>query len=409
MRILQVCPYDWHAPGGVQTHVRRLTLALQARGHDVLTLAPGYRRADEPWVRVIGRPWPVNFNGSRAPICPRLSAASVVRRVMTDYAPDVVHAHEPISPSLGMFAALSSPVPVVATFHAQCETRLGRLCYSVATRPFNRHLTEGIAVSRAALRTLRPGVLVPIQIIPNGVDEEFLMLTPRPVARPPRRLLFAHRLEPRKGLRVALDALPRLVARYPDLVLDVVGDGAESRRLRALPDELAHHVRVHGTLARERLVAAFGNADVFLAPALGAESFGMALLEAMAAGLPVVASAIPGYAEVVRHGLDGVLVPPDDAGALASALDGVLRDPVAARVMGESGRQRAATFTWGRIAEDVEKVLDRARSRTHPRQGHTRESMSAPARGFGCRPQSRRDVPDSSPSRRSPAPFRHRC
>jgi phosphatidylinositol alpha-mannosyltransferase len=358
MRVLQVCPYDWDAPGGVQTHVRQLSEELRRRGHDVLVVAPGRQPGSESWVQIVGRPIGISFNGTIAPICLLPSAAWRIGRLLREFRPTIVHAHEPLAPSLGLYAGLLSTSPVVATFHAHCDVRIGRFLYGSVTWPLNWRIDAGIAVSRAATSCLGRGVRVPFQIVPNGVEGRFFEAgaSRRPGAT--RRILFAHRLEPRKGFGVAVAAFAQLAEGFPDVELLVIGSGRERRLVDLLPSAVRRRVRLLDTVSRSALAAEFASADVFIAPAVHGESFGVVLLEAMAAGLPVVASDLRGYREVLRDGHEALLVPPGDPGALAAAVDRVLQSADLARRLGSAGRARAMSFSWTRIAEMVEQVYN---------------------------------------------------
>jgi len=358
MRILQVCPYDWDAPGGVQTHVRQLSEALTRRGHDLLVVAPGRRGAAESWVRIVGRPIRVPFNGTVAPICPLLSAAWRIGRILREFRPTIVHAHEPLAPSLGLYAGLLAASPVVATFHAHCDVRIGRLLYGSATWPLNWRVDAGIAVSPAATSCLGRGVRVPFHIVPNGVEHRFFDLDAGEARGAARRMLFAHRLEPRKGFGVTVAAFGQLAEVFPEIELVVIGEGHDQRLIDSLPPAARARVCLLGTLPRQALVAEFAAADVFVASAIHGESFGLVLLEAMAAGLPVVASDLDAYREVVRDGCEALLVPPGDSGALATAVAQILRSADLAGRLGSAGRARAMHFSWPRIAEAVERIYD---------------------------------------------------
>jgi phosphatidyl-myo-inositol alpha-mannosyltransferase len=358
MRIVQVCPYAWDAPGGVQVHVRQLSEHLRGRGHDVLILAPGLRPMEEDGVRIVGRAFRIPYQGTVAPICFTPGSIARVGRELRAFQPDVVHAHEPLSPSTGMFATLRSSAPVVGTFHAFTErSRLVELA-SPLLRIVWRRLAARVAVSKAAASFMdaKFGGGDSTRIVPNGVDVE-LFAHADPAQLPAgRRVLWVGRLDRQKGFPVAVRAFADLAAKFPDVHLVVVGDGAKRGAVAELSPDVRERVVMLGAVQHERLPAYHAACDVFVAPALGQESFGIVLVEAMAAGLPVVASRIPGFDEVVRDGTDGILVPPNDPRALADAAERVLTDPALAGRLAEAGRARAAEFSWDRVADRLETV-----------------------------------------------------
>jgi phosphatidylinositol alpha-mannosyltransferase len=361
VKIALACPYAWDAPGGVQVHVRQLASHLLERGHGVVVLAPGRIPGAEGWVRIVGRPVPVRYNGSVAPICPSFGSARLVRWSLEQFRPDVVHVHEPFAPSTGMFATLRSNAPVVATFHAYAEHSKLLAVAAPALRLVWRKLDARVAVSRAAAAFASRRFGGDFRIVPNGADVQ-LFASARPASLPPgRTLLFVNRLDRRKGFSVAVRAFGILAARYPDVQFVVVGDGEERKRVFDLDTQVRSRVRLLGTVSHTELAGYYAAADAFLAPATGGESFGIVLVEAMAAGLPVVGSAIPGYDEVVRDGVDGLLVPPSDPQALASAAERVLTDEELARRLGEAGRERARDYTWDRVSRQLEEVYDEVR------------------------------------------------
>jgi phosphatidylinositol alpha-mannosyltransferase len=360
LRILLACPYAWDAPGGVQVHVRQLASHLRGRGHEVLVLAPGRTLAVEPWVRVVGRPVPVRYNGSVAPICPSPASARAVKRAMDRFRPDVVHVHEPFTPSTSMFAALRSNAPVVATFHAYADRSALRSLASPVLRLVWRKLDVRIAVSKAAASFAAGRFGGDVRIVPNGVDVE-LFREAEPAALPPgRSILFVNRLDRRKGFSIAVAAFGILAERHDDLHLVVAGDGEERNAVFDLDPYARARVVMLGNVPHEKLPPYHAAADVFVAPARGRESFGIVLVEAMAAGLSVVASAIPGYDEVVRDGVDGLLVRPSDPAALAGGVNRVLGDPELAGRLGEAGRARAGEFAWDRVAGELESIYSEA-------------------------------------------------
>lgn len=361
MRIALACPYAWDAPGGVQVHVAQLASRLRAGGHQVLVLAPGDRAASERWVEIVGRPVRVPYGGTVAPLCFSRASWQRVRELLRVFEPDVLHAHEPLTPSTSMQAVLSSSSPVVATFHAHLDR--SRLMERAAPllRMIWRRIDVGIAVSEAAASFLARAMPGPVEIVPNGVEVElFAEPTPTAVGLPPgRRVLWVNRLDPQKGFPVMVRAFARLAERFDDVVLVVAGDGKDRRAVEELPPDVRRRVVLLGRVPHGDLPAYQAGADVFVSPAVGQESFGIVLVEAMAAGVPVVATDIPGYREVVRAGVDGLLVPPDDDGALADAVAEILEDEGLAVRLSDAGRERAAGYAWQVVLPQIEAVYRR--------------------------------------------------
>jgi phosphatidylinositol alpha-mannosyltransferase len=360
VRVALACPYAWDDPGGVQVHIRELAGRLMGEGHDVLVLAPARRALPEPWVKVVGRPVNLRYNASSAPIDPRPWSYLAVRDALRAFSPDVLHAHEPESPSTSMWATLVSRAPVVATFHSGAE---GSRLFSVAA-PLIRHVTKRIsvriAVSRAAVRFVAPRIGGSFQIVPNGVDVgRFASAQPAELGTG-RKLLFVGRLDERKGFATAVGAFAILASERPDLRLIVIGDGPERSEIDTLPPDVRARVSMLGAVANTDLPPYHAACDLYLGTSIGGESFGIVLVEAMAAGLPVVASDIPGYDEVVREGVDGLLVPPRDPVALAAAAGSVLDDPELAANLTDSGRTRARTFDWATVAARVMGCYEQA-------------------------------------------------
>ena len=357
MRIALACPYAWDSPGGVQVHVRQLALKLQGRGHAVVVLTPAAGRPEESFVRKVGRPFRIPYNRSVAPIAPTGGAFGRVRRALRRFQPDLVHVHEPLVPGPAMFAALASEAPVVATFHAYADrARLLDLAAPALRRVWDR-LDARVAVSEAAAEFVaqRFGDDV-LRIIPNGADVE-LFAKAEPARLPEgRRILFVNRLDRRKGFPVMVQAFRRVAASRSDALLVVAGDGTDRSAIRDLPVEHRARVVMLGNVPHEKLPSFHAASSVFCAPATGRESFGIVLIEAMAAGLPVVASDIAGYREVVRDGADAILVRPGDPEDLARAIELVLDDGKAAKRLAAAGRERAQRFSWDVVGEEVEEL-----------------------------------------------------
>ena len=360
-----VCPYDLDAPGGVQAHVVQLAAALEGLGDEVTVIAPGSGAADGDGVRAlrVGGSRPVRFNASVAPIAVHPAAARRTRRALAQVRPEVVHVHEPMVPWVSLSAALNRTAPVVGTFHAWSDR--DRL-YSLA-RPVGRLLRARLA---ARLAVSEPAAAYHARalgweqggfaIVPNGVEvARFAHAEPFAdvVADDAQRLLFVGRLEPRKGLEQLIRAFTRLKTDRPDLQLHVVGEGGQLERCRALlPDRLRADVRFHGRVPGEDIPRWFASCDLYVSPALGGESFGIVLLEAMAAGRPFVASAIPGYNSVATDGTQGCLVPPGDVPALADAIGALLDNPSLGAAMAREGRETAQAYDWSRVAARVREV-----------------------------------------------------
>lgn len=354
MRIALVCPYAWDDPGGVQTHVRELGERLLARGHAVVGLAPVRTRVEQPWVLAIRRPVDLTYNRSNVPLDPRPWSARQVGRRLRAFGPDVVHLHEPFAPSTTLWALLTSRAPLVGTFHSGAQP--ARL-YDVAgplLRRLARRLAVRIAVSEAAADVARRRLGGRFEVVPNGVDvARFAGAAPADLG-PGTKLLFVGRLDERKGFAIAADAFGRLAADRPGLRLVVAGDGPERSAAEPLPAAVRERITFLGPVANEDLPPIHAACDLFVAPNVGGESFGIVLVEAMAAGLPVVATAIPGFTEVVRDGADGLLVPPRDPDATAASIARVLDDPAFAARLAASGRERARAYSWDAVLPRIE-------------------------------------------------------
>lgn len=355
MRIVLVCPYSWTSPGGVANHIGALAGRLRARGHEVRILAPADGDVGAEVISV-GRSAPIRFNGavSRLAFGPRVSAR--VRVALRRARPDIVHVHEPFVPSVSMLATIASRAPVVATFHAAADaSRLAR-AMRAPLRLATRKVGIRIAVSEEARKTAERVLPGPYRIVPNGITLERFAHVP---ARDPgtETVVFFGRLESRKGARVLCEAFGALKRLHPNASLLIAGDGPDRAACEAaVPEPYRNDVTFLGRVSDEALAAVIGQASVVALPALGGESFGIVLLEAMSAGRPVVATNIPGYAAVARHDREAILVPPADAAALAAALDRVMVDRSLAGRLITAGHTRAAEFDWDHVASEVERV-----------------------------------------------------
>jgi phosphatidyl-myo-inositol alpha-mannosyltransferase len=362
MKVLLACPYAWDVPGGVQTHVRQLAATLRDRGHDVAVAAPFRSNViPEPEVERVGRAVSLPWGGSIVPLCASAASFRRIRALLQRFDPDVVHAHEPFSPSTAMLATLVARRPVVATFHAFIDKSRVLEASAPLLRIVWRRIAAAVAVSEAAAECAGRVVRRPIDVVPNGVASPAVARRSGHMHDLPRGrlVLWTHRLEPRKGFPIAIRAFAKLAADLDDVHLVVVGDGPDRAALELLPDRHRGRVSMLGPVSDDALASLRAEAGVFVAPAVGQESFGIALVEAMAAGLPVVASDITGYREVVRHGVDGLLVPPNDPIALAAALRRVLTEPGLTASLGGAGRRRARMYSWDVVVPRLEAIYAR--------------------------------------------------
>jgi phosphatidyl-myo-inositol alpha-mannosyltransferase len=360
VRVAFACPYAWDDPGGAQVHVRELAMHMRAEGHEVLVLAPVRHRADEPWVRAVGRPVDIPYNRSNAPIDPRPWSVRRAREALRSFRPDVVHVHEPFTPSTSMWTTLAADAPVVATFHTGAErSRLYDLAAPLIRR-IARRIVVRIAVSRVAERAAASRIGGTFEIVPNGADVgRFSDAEPADLGEG-TKLLFVGRLDERKGFPTAVAAFGRLAVDRPELRLIVVGDGPDRTAIDALPSDVRDRVSMLGPVPNVDLPPFERACDLYLGTSVGGESFGVVLVEAMAAGLPVVASDIPGYDEVVTDGVEGLLVPSRDPAGVAQAVETILDDPALAARFSAAGRARAATFDWQVVGARIEELYRRA-------------------------------------------------
>jgi phosphatidylinositol alpha-mannosyltransferase len=344
VRIGLVCPYSLSIPGGVQGQVLGLARSLRSLGHEVRVLGPCDGPPPDAGVTPLGNCVPLAANGSVAPIAPDLPCALRTIRALRDEDFDVVHLHEPLVPGPCMTSAVVASAPLVGTFHAAGESA----AYRYATGPLRwlagrMSIRTAVSADAVALAASHLGGSY-LQTF-NGVEvDRFAKATPWPTERP--TVLFVGRHEERKGLAVLLAALPQLPA---DAVVWVAGDGPDTDRLRASVADDARVVWL-GRIDDEERNRRLRGADVLCAPSLRGESFGVVLLEAMAARTPVVASDLPGYANVARPGREGLLVPPGDAHALGTALRTVLDGGRVVEELVEAGTVRADELSMDSLA-----------------------------------------------------------
>jgi phosphatidylinositol alpha-mannosyltransferase len=364
MRVGLVCPYSWDIPGGVQAHVRDLAETLLAMGHQVSVLAPADDDTPLPWYVVgAGRSVPVRYNGSVARLQFGPVSAARVRRWLRDGNFDVLHVHEPAAPSLSLLACMLARGPIVATFHTATTRSRSLAAAHGMLQPFMEKIRGRIAVSSAARKVQVEHLGGDAVVIPNGVAVTRFG-SARPLPDYPRAggtVGFIGRYdEPRKGMGVLLQATATLAAARPDLRLVVAGRGDADELRASLPSALAGRVDLLGQVSEEDKARLLRSVDVYCAPNLGGESFGIILLEAMAAGTPIVASNLDAFRRVLASDgqLAGVLVPTGDAAALAEALGALLDDPERRRAIAELGARLVAAYDWRVVAAQVVDVYE---------------------------------------------------
>jgi phosphatidylinositol alpha-mannosyltransferase len=361
MRIGMVCPYSFDVPGGVQSHVLQLAAVMRARGQDVSVLAPASPHVSLPdYVVSAGRAVPIPYNGSVARLQISPAVHGKVRRWLAEGAFDVLHLHEPNAPSLSMWALRIAEGPIVATFHTSTTKSLMLSMFGGLLQPMHEKIVGRIAVSDLARRWQMEALGSDAVEIPNGVDVAAMASAP-PLdgyPRPAKTVLFLGRYdEPRKGMAVLIEALPTLVERFPGLQLLIVGRGDEDD-LRSKVGGLACHLRFLGLVDDAAKASAMRSADVYCAPHLGGESFGIVLVEAMAAGTPVVASDLHAFRQVLRDGEAGRLVPVNDSAALAEGLIAVLDDEALAKRYAAAGAEAVRRYDWPVVANQIMRVYE---------------------------------------------------
>lgn len=356
MRIGIVCPYSLDVAGGVQRHVLDLAAALRGLGHTAEVLAPATGTAPE-FVTPAGRAVGVPYNGSVARVAFGPMTRHRTRRWLATYDFDVLHVHEPTTPSVSALALLDARGPVVATFHTSTERSRALAAFGPVARPLLERVTARIAVSATARRVQVEHLGGDATEIPNGVDVARFAHGPALDLPPAVRVGYVGRFdEPRKGMPVLLAALRRVVADRPDVRLLVVGRGDGDRLLRTAGPWLAERIDLLGPVDEETKAAALRSVAVFCAPHRGGESFGMVLTEAMAAGTPVVAADLESFRAVLDDGRAGAPFPPGDDAALAAALSGLLDDDTARARLAAAGRERVQRYDWPVVAGDVLRV-----------------------------------------------------
>ncbi len=375
MKVGLVSPYDYGRPGGVGEHVRHLAAELRRQGMEVRILAPsaGGREKAIEGVIPLGRPIPIPANGSVARISLSFHLSRKIREILEAERFDIVHLHEPLMPALPVTVLRTNAAGVnVGTFHAYARQNLGYYYGRPLLRRLFRRLDSCIAVSEPAKTFVSRYFPADYTVIPNGIDPGVFnpSVPPAPgIVRPTRQtILFLGRLEERKGLGTLLEAYSLLRQVRADCQLVVVGNGPLRRGYeRRVEEEGIPDVKFCGFIPEADKASYFTAADIYCAPNTGKESFGVILLEAMASGRPVVATAIDGFRQVIRDGEEGLLTPPRDEARMAAALARLLDSPELRRQMAERGRRAAEGYAWPLVTDRVLSIYESAlRARSQP-------------------------------------------
>jgi phosphatidylinositol alpha-mannosyltransferase len=360
LRIGIVCPYSWDVPGGVQFHIRDLAEHLIALGHQVSVLAP----ADDdtplpPYAVSAGRAVPVPYNGSVARLNFGFLSAARVRRWLHDGGFDVIHIHEPASPSLGLLACWAAQGPIVATFHTSNPRSRAMIAAYPILQPALEKISARIAVSEYARRTLVEHLGGDAVVIPNGVDVGFFAGAEPNPAWQGGTIGFIGRIdEPRKGLPTLMKALPKILAERPETRLLVAGRGDQQEAVENLPEQMRGSVEFLGMVSDEDKARLLRSVDLYVAPNTGGESFGIILVEAMSAGAPVLASDLDAFRQVLDQGAAGDLFPIEDADALAASAVQLLGDPQRLAELRSLGSRHVQRFDWSAVGAEILSVYE---------------------------------------------------
>lgn len=364
LRIGIVCPYGWDTPGGVQIHIKELSEWLIIKGHEVSVLAPVTLEDGniEPWVVSAGRPISIPYNGAIAKVIFGPLASSRVKQWIVNGDFDLIHLHEPAIPSLSLLAGWAGDGPMVATFHAATNSQKIANAIGTMLDPLIERITAKIAVSEIARATLKDRFNTEAVVIPNGIDtSKFEGVGNRAQWALPNTIGFIGRFdEPRKGLSVLLDAIPKIVTQVPDLRVLVAGPGEVQDFQKQIPTQLRDRITFLGRISELEKAQFFKSISLYVAPNTGGESFGIILVEAMAARTPIIASDLPAFESLLDQGQTGELFSTGNSSALASAVLKLLGDENARKNIADVGYAKAKNFDWNSVGEQILSVYEMA-------------------------------------------------
>lgn len=359
-RIGIVCPYSWDVPGGVRSHVADLALTLQSKGYEVSVLAPVEDPDTLPdYVFDGGRPIAVSYNGAVARLSFGVRATRRVRQWIREGNFDIVHIHEPVAPSSSLLTCWAARGPLVATWHSSTDrSRILSAGYYVAQTAMEK-IRGRIAVSEAARETLVRHIGGDAVLIPNGVRVAEFRDQESVTVEGTQKILFLGRIdEPRKGLEVLLRAIPQVFSALDRCELIVAGPGDPAEFLEFIDPSWGDRVKFVGIISDEEKRRTLNQADLYVAPHIGGESFGIVLAEAMAAGTAVVASDLPAFNRVLQSGKAGRIFPVGDSEALGMSIIELLTDVDQRQALVDAGNIRVMDFDWDHVVQDVIAVYE---------------------------------------------------
>ena len=353
LRVAMVSPYSVSVPGGVQAQVMGLARELRRIGHEVRVLAPCDGPPPEPFVTPLGQSLPTSANGSVAPLAPDPSAALRTIRALNDEAFDVIHLHEPIVPGPTVTSLLLRLAPTVGTFHAAGDSSSYRVLNKTARWAAN-HLSARVAVSEAAKELASRYLDGDYQVLFNGIEtSRYLKIDAQRETQ--STIFFCGRFEPRKGLEVLLSAMKHLPANF---ALWIAADGPGIDEMHKLYEN-DHRISWLGRITETDKLNRLSRCTVFCAPSLRGESFGIVLLEAMAAAVPLVTTDIDGYRNVATHEVNALLVAPGDEEQLANSITRIVQDTNLSQRLVAGGLKRAEDFSMQRLATEYVAIYER--------------------------------------------------
>lgn len=359
-----VCPYGWDTPGGVQIHIKEFAEYLISQGHTVSVIAPVSQddAALEPWIVNAGRPVPIPFNGSVARVLFGPIASSRIRQWITGNDFDILHLHEPGIPSLSLLACWAAEGPMVGTFHASTSRLRAIAAAGALIEPMIEKLTARIAVSHMAAETMKNLYGAEAIVIPNGIDfKKFSGVRTQPAYENLHHPIigFLGRFdENRKGLSVLLEALPKVFKRFPEARLIVGGPGDPQKITASLDSHTLSKITFLGRLPESEKVSFLSSINIYVAPNISGESFGIILAEAMASGAAIVASDIPAFSDLLNQGTFGLLFRTGDSSDLANAISDLIQSPNRVEQLTKQAVIKANELDWSVIASQILAVYE---------------------------------------------------